>query len=178
MTDYSVQWANKIFGMTDINNQMLLSQPFDNKTDPYLIQSNYFYNIKSSSYLLALNYAKLNDTEKRKCGYLIDDVLLTCTNKMVTCNKTNDFIYSKTDFRDVNCFTYNSGVNMNGDNAETKESSQIGIESGLSFELLLPQSVSESTDLFSTQYGYQIFISNQGEENKAFYQGKWIKLNI
>ncbi len=68
VTDYSVQWANKIFGMTDINNQMLLSQPFDNKTDPYLIQSNYFYRIKSSSYLLTLNYAKLNDTEKRKCG--------------------------------------------------------------------------------------------------------------
>ena len=41
MTDYSFKWANKIFGMTDINNQMLLSQPFDNKTDPYLIQSNY-----------------------------------------------------------------------------------------------------------------------------------------
>ena len=170
VTDYSVQWANNIFGMTDINNQMLLSQPFDNKTDPYLIQSNYFYNIKSSSYLLTLNYAKLNDTEKRKCGYLIDDILLTCTNKLNPCNKTNDFIYSKADSRDVNCFTYNSGVNMNGDNVDIKESTQTGIEGGLSFELLLPQSVSESTDLFSTQYGYQVFISNQNEE-KQFFQG-------
>ena len=156
--------------MTDLNNNILNFSPFNNKSDPYLTQTNYYSSIKYNSYLLALNYAKLNLTEKKKCGYLIDDVLLTCTNKLNPCNKTNDFIYTY-GFRDVNCFNYNSGVNMYGDKVDIKESTQTGIEGGLSFELLLPKSVSESTDLFSTQYGYQIFITNQGEE-KAFIQGK------
>jgi hypothetical protein len=128
-------------------------------------------NIKSANYLLSLNYAKLNETEKRKFGYLIDEVLLTCKNKLQPCNKTNDFFYSNADFRDVNCFSYNSGFNIKGEKVDTSNSTQTGFEGGLYFELLLPKSASESTDLFSTQFGYQVFITDQGED-KAFFQGK------
>ena len=142
-----------------------------NESDPYLIQSKYNLNIKAFNYLLALNYATLNETEKKKLVSLIDDVLLTCLNTLSPCNKTNDFIYSSANFRNLDCFSYNSGRNMNGDKVDIKESTQIGIESGLGFEFLLPKSASESTDLFSFQYGYQIFITNQDEEI-AFLQGK------
>jgi hypothetical protein len=169
VTNYSVLWANDIYGISNLNENFLNQAPFDNETDPFITQSKYFISIKSGSYLLNLNYAKLNQTEKRKFGYLIDDIMLTCTNKLIPCNKTNDFKYTS-DFKDVNCFTYNSGFNMNGEKVEIKESTQTGIESGLSFELLLPKSASESNDLFSTQYGYQISISDQ-DEDISFLQG-------
>jgi hypothetical protein len=155
--------------MSNLNEELLKFSPFDNKSDPFSSQTQYYIRIKSSNYLLSLNYAKLNQTEKRKFGYLIDDVLLTCTNKLIQCNKTKDFVYTS-NFKDVNCFSYNSGLNINGEKIEIKEATQTGIESGLSFELLLPQSISESTDLFSTQYGYQIFITDQ-DVDSSLLQG-------
>jgi hypothetical protein len=154
-TKYSIQWANNSLGISNPNENLVF--PFDNITDPFVTQTKNFNSVRFNYFYVQHNTFTLNDSEKKKLGSSLDDFLLMCQFASQPCNKTNDFEYYF-DKINGNCFRYNSG--KNGDMLKVV---QPGINNGINLELLI-EPVSENDNLFATQHGFQIFITNQQTE--------------
>ena len=128
-TAYSKLFIQNYLNTTDINQQILDSGPLNNKTDSYYLQSSFFSNLNYGMYSFLLQSTLMNETEKRKQGNTLDDILISCTFGLNQCDKTEDFEYFYT-FLGGNCFRFNSGKNMNGLSTQIKKVSQPGFYNG------------------------------------------------
>ena len=87
----------------------------------------------------------------------INDVLVTCSYQLDTCNSTNDFV-SYLDKNYGTCFSFNSGLNENGDTVSSKYVSFRGINGGLEMVLY---SGSAFSNTLSDDTGINLMITNE-----------------
>ena len=154
-TNYSVEWAKTYFNMKNPNENIFI--PFKNNTDPFITQTDNYNTMRFYLFLAQANSAKLDYSDKKRLGQSLDDFLLMCQYASGKCNKTSDFEYYQ-DKINGNCYRYNSGKN-----SDVLKMVQPGLNNGINLELLI-QPVEENNNLFATQHGFQIFITNQQTE--------------
>ena len=150
LTDYA---KNMLRDVTKRNNLTDLFDTTENKieSDPTLF---------SIVVGLGLLYAKseyLNETEKKKLGYSMDDMLIDCNFEVESCT-SNDFVWYY-DYNYGNCYRFNSGKNQKGEPVDLKVSKQAGKFNGLKIILFLPNN--DVVQTFSLSNGLHIMINNQ-----------------
>ena len=104
--------------------------------------------------------------DREKFGPNLNEILIRCKFNSQDCNLTQDFEY----FYDVNygnCFRFNSGRNMIGQQVPLKYVSRTGLTNSLELELFIGKA-SENNNLFSQENGYIIFINNETLDSTAF----------
>jgi amiloride-sensitive sodium channel subunit beta len=117
------------------------------------------YDFYAKRYISLVNVKNLNDTIQKKFGKKLDYILIICIFNFDECNLTQDFEYYY-DFWYGNCFRYNSGRNMNGENTPRKQISVNGISNGFELELFIGR-VDQNNYIFSIDNGINLFIENE-----------------
>ena len=100
---------------------------------------------------------RLPDEKKKQLGFSLSEMLFLCKIGVSICNES-DFEW----FYDIfygNCFKFNSGKNMKGEEIELKVSDSINILENLQIGLFLPKINFENS--ISSNIGLHIIISNQ-----------------
>ena len=113
-SNFSLQLAQRIFNTTNVDELIYSRNRFSNKTDPYLVQSNFYIERVVANYLFQANAFNMNSAYRKLLGPTVDEMLISCWSDLITCNKSNDLGY----FYDIlygNCFRFNSGENANGE---------------------------------------------------------------
>ena len=103
------------------------------------------------------NDFNLTMQQKRKLGFELDYMLLTCFFNDKPCN-VSDFIW-RYDFDYTNCFTFNSGYDVNGNRVPIKTVSEAGFDMSLKLELFLGDDASQSEFILNS--GATVVIHNQ-----------------
>ena len=110
----------------------------------------------------AITYQKMNQSIKfsRKA---LNETIIKCLFKFNDCNLDEEFEYY---FDEVygNCFRFNSGKNMKGENVKQKVSYGVGIYNALELELYIG-SIDQNENLFSTEHGLNLFITNETHDS-------------
>ena len=124
-------------------------------------------NLRSDNILiktyLAQYYAKykiLNNNSSKKLGFDLKDVIVSCIFNYQNCNLDEDFEHYY-DIQYGNCYRYNSGRLKNGTKVNFKHLTQVGTLGSFQLELFLHNSTNQNEDLFSSENGFIIFISNE-----------------
>ena len=81
------------------------------------------------------NDTTLSDASKRRLGFEIDYMLLTCFYNDKRCT-SKDFIW-RWDYKYGNCFTFNSGFDASGKNVPILKMSEPGSDRSFKLELFL-----------------------------------------
>jgi hypothetical protein len=76
---------------------------------------------------------KFSDSDKKKISHTMYDTLLTCKFNLASCSPS-DFIWTWDDYHG-NCYVFNSGVNLKGENIALKKSNLAGYTFGLIMDL-------------------------------------------
>jgi hypothetical protein len=167
-TNYADEFIKKKledYGIGDIYNSSVLENLFPSDT-----RNSFFNKLEFSKYLVK-SYAKsqrTSDEERRKLGYDIKDILISCKFNGNECSE-EDFVWSY-DFYYGNCFDFNSGLDKNGKQIDLKLSTKSGRIDGLQIELFV--GVPQNLDLFTFNSGAILIINNQSynqlEENGVY----------
>ena len=75
------------------------------------------------------------DDDKKRISHDFNEILLGCEFNLKSCN-SSDFVWSYNPFYG-NCFTFNSGLDSNGNKIELKKSTQSGYNFGLQLTLIV-----------------------------------------
>lgn len=95
---------------------------------------------------------------RRKFGFNISEIIISCTFNLQNCSLDQDFDYYY-DMNYGNCFRFNSGKNMYGENTEFKNVSNNGLLNSLELELFIGKA-SENDNYLSKDNGFSISINN------------------
>ena len=100
---------------------------------------------------------KLNDSQKKAFGLSLDEMVLRCEFNSYPCDLENDFSwhFSK---EHGNCYRFNSGMNMKGQNSAQKSQIRNGRENGLQIELFVGNKMN-LLDGVKTK-GVRVFVTN------------------
>ena len=97
-----------------------------------LLTSEFAYNFTQMGNF-DIDYSKISNEEKKKLGHDLNDILVECRFNDESCD-TTDFTWSF-DRHYGNCYTFNSGFNLNGSKVELKKSTLAGPDHGLQLTL-------------------------------------------
>ena len=75
-------------------------------------------------------------SQKRKLAHDLNDILIECKYNGHACNTTFDFVWSFDEEEYGNCFTFNSGLDSNGNKVNLKQSYLAGPNFGLDLTFL------------------------------------------
>jgi hypothetical protein len=120
--------------------------------------------IHATRYKVNNNFSEIES--KKKIGYQLEDMLLSCYFNYFTCSK-DDFVYYYDPLRG-NCYTFNSG--RNGSNIK-KVSAAAGTFSGLVLELFLGNVDNETY----YQYNDGVLVSIHNQSHAPFTTGVELK---
>jgi hypothetical protein len=145
-TDYSLQY------LKDLINKHQFADLFSKSNQKIPGKVNFFESVLSS-----VNLNSMNNQEKQKLGFSMQNNLIDCGFNHVACFPT-DFRWSF-DKTYGNCYTFNSGYNSTGHALELKQSIHSGQEFGLSLTLFngLPKGLKP----LYTNLGIIVRINNQ-----------------
>jgi hypothetical protein len=111
------------------------------------------------------NDETLSNTEKRRFGFEIDYMLLTCFYNDKPCS-SKDFIW-RYDYNFGNCFTFNSGYDVLGNKIPILKMSETGSDRSFKLELFLGDDITQgkrrlyistSHICYFINYFYKVFI--------------------
>jgi hypothetical protein len=145
--------------MTSVNNYRTMSISPD--TVKYLIKSN----IAADS--------NLTITEKRKFGFEIDYMLLTCYFNDKPCYPS-DFVWHY-DFAYGSCYTFNSGFDQQGNPVEIKKMNEAGSDRSFKLELFLGDEWSQG--IYMVQSGARVVVHNQSVTPLIDVEGQDLSTN-
>ena len=97
-----------------------------------LLTSEFAYNFTQMGNF-DIDYSKISNEEKKKLGHDLNDILVECRFNDESCD-TTDFTWPF-DRHYGNCFSFNSGFNLNGSKVELKKSTLAGPDHGLQLTL-------------------------------------------
>jgi hypothetical protein len=120
---------------------------------------------------LEMGNSNLTIAQKKKLGFSIDDMLVSCKFNMQECNSSVfTYFYSETY---GNCYTFNSGYNSNGSNQSILTSSSSGSNFGLQLIIYLGD---PSVDMYRT-YDAGLVVSIDNQSIVPFTKGDKIQLS-
>ena len=111
--------------------------------------------------------SKLTKENKRKYGFDIDYMLLTCFFDDIPCD-SNDFIWIY-DYEYGNCFTFNSGRDEAGNKIDIKKITESGSDKSFRLEIFLGDEFAQGA--FMYQSGARIAIHNQSKVPDLISEG-------
>ena len=168
-----------VVSQTDIRQATKLVFPVVTICNLNLIKTNdlndYFINLFGSEYPNIINEGvakgllKENSKKYLNQDVKLKDIILKCQFETNDCDLDSDF-ESYYDPNYGTCFRFNSGRNMNGTSTPQKYASSFGIFFGLELELFIG-SIDQNNYLFSSENGFNIFISNQSYFNSNYNEG-------
>lgn len=90
-------------------------------------------------------------------GFTIDYMLLTCYFNNIPCN-SSDFVW-RYDYDYTNCYTFNSGYDMNGNPVPIKQVNEAGSDRSLKLELFIGDDATQSQYMLNS--GARVVVHNQ-----------------
>ena len=121
------------------------------------ISNTYNYLYFLGYYSMANIILNMSTTERSAISYTIDDMLLMCKYNSQICNK-DEFRLNVT-FKYGNCYSYNTGYNINGEKMEIKKIINSGRRNGLKLELFVD--LTDPDFNFQKSNGIHLLINNQ-----------------
>lgn len=129
-----------------ILNQILMENNLEDYSDPQLVRT------------LVKSKIAGNFIQKNSMGFCLKDMLISCYFNNAECTDSDFVPFYDFDF--VNCFTFNSGFDSNGNKVPIKEVNLQGTDLGLKLELYLGLDQANLTR-FITNSGARIIVHNQ-----------------
>ena len=120
-----------------------------------------WFTLENNVLIQFLNDASLNDSTRKSAGFLIDDMLVSCSFNAITCNSSDFSYFFHQNYG--NCYTFNA----RNDNNQVKTSNFDGSVNGLILELFIGNPSVNTKN--QNHDGVVISIHNQTQE--PFYQG-------
>lgn len=151
-TNFSMSLSNKVLAdnsITDIYSSSLLKSKFPDDIYQQIEYARYLVQSYATS-------SKLSDEEKKKLGYKIEDILISCNFAGNSCWPDEFDWYF--DFNYGNCFVFNSGKNQSGHTAEKKFITRTGKLDGFVLELYV--GVPDYIQTLDSSIGAVVFIGN------------------
>lgn len=154
-TNYSADYLNSIFNdsIYDLQNSALLNKKFGLDLNSLNLKID-FMKYLAQSYAFSYN---LTTDEKRKLGHKIENFILSCKFAGDPCNLENfEWHYQ---FYNGNCYSFNSGRNIQGNKIDLRFSNKAGLYDGLQLEIF--SGLPEYLGTFGINSGLIIYVQDQ-----------------
>jgi hypothetical protein len=163
---YSQDYINKVLAKYNLSSSLDYYNKVENKE---LSPSQVLFLLKSN----LANEFNLTTEQKRKFGFEIDYMLLTCYYNDIKCN-SSDFIW-RYDFNYGNCFTFNSGFDQNGRKVPILKINEPGSDRSFKLELFLGDEFKQG--IYMDQSGARVVVHNQSITPLMEQEGKDLSTN-
>ena len=134
----------------------------------YSVQLHQFFAVENNLLRNLINDASINDTTKKSSGFLIENMLVSCSFNELPCN-LSDFTYFYHQ-QYGNCYTFNGRYDNNKMENQIKTSFVEGSLNGLILELFIGKPSTNTQN----QYDDGVILSIQNQTQEPFYEGSII----
>ena len=163
---YSQDYINKVLAKYNLSSSLDYYNKVGNRE---LSPSDVLFLLKSN----LANDFNFTSEQKRKFGFEIDYMLLTCYFNDIKCN-SSDFIW-RYDFNYGNCFTFNSGYDQNGSKVPILKINEPGSDRSFKLELFLGDEFKQG--IYMDQSGARVVVHNQSITPLMEQEGKDLSTN-